>query len=403
VEIARVRVSRRRSLSSQQNDVKILEAALREVDAVGVDGLGMTAVARRAGLTTGALYGRYESSGEVAAALWTTVVSEHHFALLDCAVAALVDNGSSARFDELSNELSTPSIETMVALDLLATSRRVDELNEVVLPDLEQWMRHWGASPRTRQRRRRAQVVFTLGTIWGILLHIVPSQRKLDWRPVLSRVRWSFNQPYNEPPQRFVADRVDAVHAATGDPVLDELIDAVAAVIARVGLERATGSRIARRANLTSGAIYGRYTTKEDLLDQAIVTLLANRFTDDLMANSYTFTAADPGSATARIVGGYLSQTREQWRRFRIETQLAARHHPRIAATVNHVQEEALREYLEALGARTPEAQDALDILGRFVHLTPIGLAFVDLVLPGLQAIDWRAVLHPLLSPIPTT
>ena len=157
-----------------------------------------------------------------------------------------------------------------------------------------------------------------------------------------------------------------------------------------------------RRANLTSGAIYGRYSTKEDLLDQAIITLLANRFTDDLMANSYTFTAADPGSATASIVGGYLSQPREQWRRFRIETQLAARHHRRIAATVHHVQEEALREYLEALGARTPEAQEALDILGRFVHLTPIGLAFVDLVLPGLQAIDWRAVLQPLLSPNPT-
>ena len=181
--------------------------------------------------------------------------------------------------------------------------------------------------------------------------------RKLDWRAVLSRVRWSFTQPYDEPPERFVADRVDAVHAATGDPVQDALIDAVAAVIARVGLERATGSRIARRANLTSGAIYGRYTTKEDLLDQAIVTLLANRFTDDLMANSYTFTAADPGSATARIVGGYLSQPREQWRRFRIETQLAARHHPRIAATVNRVQEDALREYLEALGAHTPEAR----------------------------------------------
>ena len=96
VAIAGVRVSRRRSLSSQQNDVKILDAALREVDAVGVDGLGMTSVARRAGLTTGALYGRYESSGEVAAALWTTVVRERHFALLDTAVAALVDDGPSA-------------------------------------------------------------------------------------------------------------------------------------------------------------------------------------------------------------------------------------------------------------------------------------------------------------------
>ncbi|HET9730132.1 MAG TPA: helix-turn-helix domain-containing protein, partial [Acidimicrobiia bacterium] len=290
-----------------------------------------------------------------------------------------------------------------VAIDLLTTARRIDELQEVVLPDLEQWMTRWGASPRSRDRRRRTQVVFTLGTIWGILLHIVPSHRTLDWRPVLLRLRWSFSQPYDEPSDRFVGDRVEPIRAATGDIVEDALTDAVAAVIARVGLERATGSRIARRANLTPGAIYGRYATKEDLLDRAVVTLLGKRFTDDLIANSYTFTAADPGTATARIVSGYLSQPREQWRHFRIETQLAARHHPRIAATVNQVQEDALVEYLEALGAGTPEEQRALEILGRFVQLTPIGLSFVDLVIPGLQTIDWRGVMVPLLSRAPTS
>ncbi|HET9730149.1 MAG TPA: TetR family transcriptional regulator, partial [Acidimicrobiia bacterium] len=67
--------------------MRILDAALHEVDAVGVDALAMTAVARRAGLTTGAVYSRYESSGEVAAALWTTVIADRHFALLDTAIA----------------------------------------------------------------------------------------------------------------------------------------------------------------------------------------------------------------------------------------------------------------------------------------------------------------------------
>src|SRR5262245_20456118 len=104
-------MSRRRSSSSRQNDVRILEAALREVDGVGVDGLAMTAVARRAGLTTGALYSRYESTGEVAAALWTTVVSEQHFALLDGAVESLVNDNRSIPLDAVADELSTPSIE----------------------------------------------------------------------------------------------------------------------------------------------------------------------------------------------------------------------------------------------------------------------------------------------------
>ena len=167
------------------------------------------------------------------------------------------------------------------------------------------------------------------------------------------------------------------------------------------GLERATGSRIACRAGVTPGAIYGRYATKEDLLDQAIVTLLSRRFRDDLESNSHMFVASS-GAATARIFAGYLSAPRRQWRLFRIESQLAARHRPRIAATVDRVQEDGLREYLDAIGARTPEERDALDMLARSAQLTPIGLSFVDLVVPGLQSVDWRAVLVPLFSPEPT-
>jgi AcrR family transcriptional regulator len=376
-------------------------AALQEIEEVGVDNLAMTSVARRAGLTTGALYARYEGAGELAAALWTTTVAERHFALLDHAVAALVDGRGPDLEEEVAIELSAPSKETLVALELITTARRIDELQEVVFDDIARWMHRWDAEPRTRQRRRRAQVFFTLGTVWGILLHTAPSGRSFDWRPVLARLRWSFAQTYDAPGTRFVADRVHEVHANTGDSVQDALTDAVAAVIARVGLERATVSRISRRANLTSGAIYGRFATKEHLLDEAIVTLLAQRFTDDLFANTSAF-GRDAGSAAARIVGGYMSEPRQQWRRFRIETQLAARHHPRIAATLDRVQEGGVQEYLEVLGARTPAERQFFDILARFAQLVPIGLALVDLVTPGLPSTDWRLVLQPLFSPNPT-
>jgi AcrR family transcriptional regulator len=393
-------LSRRRSQSSQANDVKILEAALREIEEVGVDKLAMTSVARRAGLTTGALYARYESAGELAAALWTSVVTEQHFALLNHAVSALIDDHADS-FEELAAAVSAPSTVTSVALELITTARRIDELQEVVFEDVARWMREWDAAPRARQHRRRAQVLFTLGTVWGILLHIAPSRRALDWRPVMARLQWSFAQPYDAPSNRFVADRVQEVRANTGDRVQDALTDAVAAVIARVGLERATVSRISRRANLTSGTIYGRFATKEHLLDEAIVTLLAQRFSDDLLSSNSAF-IADAGNAAARIVGGYMSEPRQQWRRFRIETQLAARHHPRIAATLDQVQEGGVREYLEILGAQTPDEQRFFDILARFAQLVPIGLALVDLVTPGLPKTDWRPVLQPLFSPSPT-
>src|SRR6185503_19806255 len=188
----------------------------------------------------------------------------------------------------------------------------------------------------------------------------------------------------------------------TGDPVQDGLIDAVAAIVARVGLERATGSRIARRAGLTSGAIYGRYETKDDLLEHAIEVLLARRLTDDLAYLDETFVAADPSAMTARIVAGYLSPPRRDWRRFRIEAHLAARNHPNVAAMLDQVQEAAKRDYVAALGVRTPKERRELDILARSAQLTPVGLAFADLLIPGVPAIDWRLVFGPLFSPLPT-
>lgn len=392
-------LSRRRSASSQLNDALILDAGLHEIESVGIDRLAMSAVARRAGLTTGALYGRYESGAELAAAVWSLRVRDGHFALLDRAIAMLVDRSVPLDLERLLGELAAPSTETMIALDLLGTARRTDELEEIVLADVNEWLTQWGVGERSRRHRRRAQVIYTLATIWGILLHRGPGRRRLNWRDTLQALNVSYARDYAEPSDRLVPIDATVVRAKTDDPVEDALIDAVAAIVSRVGLERATGSRIARRAGLTSGAIYGRYETKEALLEHAIDSLLARRLTDDLPSVDAVLVATDPGTLTAKVVAGYLSPARRDWRRFRIEAHLAARTHQHVAATLDRVQEDGKRDYLTALGARTPKEGRELDIVARTAQLTPVGLAFVDLLVPGVPTIDWRLVLCPLLSP----
>lgn len=366
---------------------------------MGVDQLGMSAVARRAGLTTGALYSRYENVAELAAAVWTQRIAARHHALLDSAVGSIVDGGASVDRTRLLDELRVPSQHTVVGLELLATARRIDELEEVVFPDVQSWMASWRAGPRTRSRRRRAQIIYTLGSLWGGLLHAIPGDLHLDWEPILSRLAWSFRQPYEGHEDRLVADPVQPIRANTGDPAHNALLDAVSTVVARVGLHRATASRIARRAGVTPGSIYSRYETKEDLLEHAVDVLLGRRFADDLATNSYAFTTPDPGTASARIIAGYLSPPRREWRRFRIETWIASRQHPRLASTLHRTQEDAIRRYLEILGAHTPEEQAALEILARGAQAIPLGLAFADLVVEDATRIDWRIVLEPLFSP----
>jgi AcrR family transcriptional regulator len=392
-------VTRRRSASSQRNDELLLDAGSAEIVAVGVDRLTMSAVARRAGLTTGALYSRYENVAELAVAVWTARVRDEHRTLLDVAIKGLVERDQSVVLDRLVDELRSPSRHTLLALEFLATARRIDELEEVVLVDVREWLTDWHAGPRSRDPRRRAQVIFTLASVWGAFLHELPGKRRLDWSYVTKNLRWSFTRQFDDLSRPLVPDRVGPVLADTGNDAHDALIDSVATIVARVGFERASATRIARRAGLTAGSIYARYRTKDDLLRHAVEVLLARRFSDDLAANSHTFSAADPGSATARVVGGYLSVPRREWRRFRIEAQLAARHRRPLALTLDRVQEAAIGEYLDLLGAKTPNDRAALDIVARFAQVIPLGLAFVDLVVPGIPGIDWRLVLRPLLSP----
>jgi AcrR family transcriptional regulator len=395
-------VTRRRSASSQENDERLLEAALDEISGVGIDRLGMSSVARRARLTTGALYGRYENVHELAAEVWTRRVRDTQFEFLDRAVRCLVDRDPSIALAEVVSELSAPTRTTLAALELLATARRIDELDEIVGPDVAGWLLEWGAGPRARDGRRRAQVLFTLGSLWGVLIHAIPRAHPVDWPAALAVVGQSYTRPYDVPASRFAPERTSAVRAETGDRSESALIDSVSKIAARVGFERATTSRIARRAGFTSGAIYARYRAKDELLTRAVDVLLAQRLSDDLAANQQTyFRSPNLGAATARTVGGFLTPARREWRHFRIEAQLAARHRPNLAATLDRIQEDAIKQYLLALGATTEAEQRALDGLARFAQCVPLGLAFVDLVAPGNVGVDWRSVFVPLLAPGP--
>src|SRR2546429_9740403 len=88
----------------------------------------------------------------------------------------------------------------------------------------------------------------------------------------------------------------------TSDGTRDRLLDAAATVFAEKGYDRAGVQEIARRAGLTTGAIYGRFRGKAELLQAAI----ESRTTDELdeLFTSHAF----EGHATdiLRVVGSHL-------------------------------------------------------------------------------------------------
>ena len=78
--------SRARTARAILRDEEILEAALAEVAESGLDALGMHAVARRVGITAGAVYARHETPDELAVAVWEEM-SVDEFGQLDLGYA----------------------------------------------------------------------------------------------------------------------------------------------------------------------------------------------------------------------------------------------------------------------------------------------------------------------------
>jgi AcrR family transcriptional regulator len=60
------------------------------------------------------------------------------------------------------------------------------------------------------------------------------------------------------------------------DPLREQLLDAAAAVFARQGFAGTKIQDIVRQAGLSTGAVYGRFASKQDLLREAVVRRTAN-------------------------------------------------------------------------------------------------------------------------------
>jgi AcrR family transcriptional regulator len=78
-------------------------------------------------------------------------------------------------------------------------------------------------------------------------------------------------------------EAVRAPDPSDEDPIRQKLIEAGAAVFAEKGYDRAGVAEIARRAGYTTGAIYGRFTGKAELL-LAAIELRSNSELDQLFA-----------------------------------------------------------------------------------------------------------------------
>ena len=382
--------ARARSAQSVRRDGEILDAALEEVVQSGTDQLGMHPVARRVGVTAGAIYARHETPDELAVAVWTDRCGPETLQLIDDCLAVALGHRDGGDLVERAVS-ATPAVRA--GLEMLAIARRRPDLAEVMQPEVLDRL-DWAS----RDPRERARIAFLVGIVWGIVLHDNVSDVEPDiWRLAMVLINRALATDTELSDGEWQPEVGDRITSRTGDALRDALVDSAAAVIGQVGLQSTTVSRVGRRAGLTAGSVYTQYASKDDLLIDAIRVLLDEAVTDNRPLTDRTVDRIEMGNVAAHLLTRGGGEKRRPWLRFRLEAYIAASHRRDLAAVLDELHTNGRGRYhamLAPAGVK-PSVADLVAIVGQAI---PLGLAVLDSYVDGLDAIDFRHVTMPLLG-----
>jgi AcrR family transcriptional regulator len=148
--------------------------------------------------------------------------------------------------------------------------------------------------------------------------------------------------------------------ASGDDPTRDRLVAAAAAVFAEKGYDRAGVQEIARRAGFTTGAIYGRFRGKAELLLAAIEAQTDDEFEQLFAEHQFKGKATD----ILTTVGSHLvTEEFDNGQALLLEAFVAARRDPEVASMLRRIVEQRAENLIALIddGKHTGGIDPALD------------------------------------------
>lgn len=390
----------KQSEKSRQTDVKVSLSAAKAVREVGVDQMALTRVAADAGFSSGAIYARCDDRSELVVLSWEKCFWPMLSDLIGNTLDAVLD-GDQQRLADVMTAFShstapdaNPDLGS--AMEVIIASRRDEVIGEVVQRDFAEILSSRGVGPGTEGSNRQA-AIGALASIFGAALinsaYVIDGLGPVDPRPLLA----TMCDPTKRPTAPAAAKKVASASVTTFEPpttydeVRDALIAATEYVIARSGVHRATISRIARRAGVSVGAIYGLYDNKESLVRDCVEILFPPQSKRDAADWASVFSSSDPHAAVSSILSNYMADQLAQWRRFRLETLVAARHTPSISRQLVQYANLARQSLTSAVERSNGAAKLNFDTsISARASIT--GLAIMEIADPTITQLDWRWV-----------
>jgi len=350
----------RRRADAARNDEILLDAGLELMREKGPDRLSALDLARRAGLTTGAVYARYENNEEILVGLWQHRVLDSLRQFFIDSVEVLTASESESETDPVLSALLKPSPPLLAAVSLLIAAPRITELSEVIGPDVREILNELGVSD-DRTDPRSAQILAAVSTGMGCLYFSAADMfNTADWPVIRSLIRFITHQTDFEQWPTLEPNAPFEYSIDTGDGIRDALVNAAASVIARSGIERTTTQRVARAAGLPPSALFAEYQNRQALFTDVVSKLLKEIYQEHRYRRLYgenpqPHTPTDPVAhwddprlvqyresmvtSVAANTMGLLSDIGLTHRRIRLEFQLAAIHDAGVRSELQRVDE----------------------------------------------------------------
>jgi AcrR family transcriptional regulator len=202
-----------------------------------------------------------------------------------------------------------------------------------------------------------------------------------------------------------MSDPAEHIAVPGEDPTRERLLAAAAEVFSEQGYDGAGVQAIAKRAGFTTGAIYGRFSGKAELLLEAIDLHSTDEFDRLFAEHGFDNEATD----LLNTVGAHLVSRRHAPSQLLLEAFVAARRDPEVAALVR-ARLDARAERLTALVDQAKQhgtIDPGLDTesVVRFCHAVGLGFLLYEAVdLPKPEQEPWQALIARLvdaIAPVP--
>lgn len=264
---------RSRAAQVEANDRALRAAAVEIAVESGWETVTFSGVAKRAGLTVGAVYGRAENTAELAIDVWHHVVGPWFADAVNQVVQAGRAGISTHMRNALEHWSSSPEMSSLV-FELLVASHFDPDMSEVIAADarrvLSEHMTPSASAPKV-SRHEAAAAVLLVSFAFGRAVGVRGGARQPAITPHQARVQANMfgAEPFRRmlpapPPLRWVRSLDDV------EPARRELLRGTLDVVGRVGYKRATIAKIARAAGLPRGSVLSHYDDKAHLLADAV-------------------------------------------------------------------------------------------------------------------------------------